>query len=160
MKLFLPLLLLPSPAPSEEPSEEPSTEPSSEPSTDPSVETISDSDYMLTKDIYFKSSDMTLYKDSAGTQPILTNKGNQVYLGTTYLGKKDQGAVGETTVYNVRTSDNQTILIAGNSQFNGERAVYTYIERVTEYGTNYIYTQASLNEDTWGVGIRERIKPV
>lgn len=156
--------LLPSPAPSEEPSEEPSTEPSTEPSEepsiDPSVETISDSDYMLTKDVYFKSSDMTLYKDSAGTQPILTNKGNQVYLGTTYLGKKDQGAVGEGTIYNVRTADNQTILMAGNGVFTGERAAYTYIEQVTEHGTNYIYTQASLNEDTWGVSIRERIKPV
>ena len=159
---FLLSLLLPSPAPSEEPSEEPSTEPSSEPSEepsiDPSIETISDSDYMLRQDVYFNSSDMTLYKDSAGTQPILTNKGNQVYLGTTYLGKKTQPQ-GEATIYNVRTSDNQTILVVGDSQFNGERAAYTYLEYVGN-GIDYVYTQASLNEDTWGVSIRERIRPV
>ena len=114
---------------------------------------------MLRQDVYFNSSDMTLYKDSAGTQPILTNKGNQVYLDNVYLGKKTFPQ-GEATVYNVRTADNQTILIAGDSQFSGQRAVYTYLEYTSEHGTDYVYTQASLDENTWGIGIRERIRPV
>ena len=137
--------LLPSPAPSEEPSEEPSTEPSTEPSEEPSIDP--DEEYINASDITgqrYMNGDGKLYKDSAGTQPILTNKGNQVILGNTYLTEITPVPPSHDPwrVYNLKTSTENTLLLKG-SYVDGTRAAYGYYT----FNGSTNYDIFGLNED-------------
>ena len=126
MKLFLLKKLLPSPAPSEEPSEE---------------EYVNSSDLLGQR---YMDTNGVLYKDSAGTQPILTNKGNQVILGSIYLTRITPVPASHNpwAVYNLKTSTENTILIRGIFA-DGTRATYGYYT----INGNTVYSTFGLNED-------------
>ena len=145
--------LRPSPAPSEEPSEEPSSEPSVEPSIEPSSEPSEEpsidpeEEYVSSSDIVgqrYMDSNGVLYKDSSGTQPILTNKGNQVLLGNIYLTQINPTPSSHDpwAVYNLKTSTENIILIRG-TYADGTRAAYGYYT----FNGNTIYSTFGLNED-------------